>query len=217
MKPSEELRHAYSLKICRGPGGCPHAVIRDRDLADGLEGIFTKLDYDGFIKARIDGPLRIHHQFKVSISCCPNACSQPQIVDLGFIGADPVVRTGNPCSFCNACVEACGEDAVFLDPDLGPKILQEKCLFCGKCALACPTQAIGSGAQGFRIMAGGKLGRHPRLATEIPGTFPKPEALAIAEAGLRLFMENYAGVKRFADLFTLFTPEQVFDKILKPT
>ena len=40
-----------------------------------------------FLKERVKGPLKLHHEFRVSVSDCPNACSRPQIVDLGLIGA----------------------------------------------------------------------------------------------------------------------------------
>ena len=35
----------------------------------------------------------MHHEFRVSLSACPNACSRPQIVDIGLIGAVTPVLT----------------------------------------------------------------------------------------------------------------------------
>ena len=122
---------------------------------------------------KIHGALRIHHQFKVSISCCPNACSMPQISDLGIIAAAPVKLTDNQCTECRACVDVCIEDAVILEEteNTGPEIIEDKCVYCGKCAKVCPTETIIIKEKGFRIMVGGKLGRHPRLSTELPGIF----------------------------------------------
>jgi dissimilatory sulfite reductase (desulfoviridin) alpha/beta subunit len=57
-------------------------------------------------------------------------------------------------------------------------------------------------------MVGGKLGRHPRLATELPGIFSEKDVLHILGKALTLYMEHYSRVKRFGDLFDFLpTPE----------
>jgi dissimilatory sulfite reductase (desulfoviridin) alpha/beta subunit len=69
--------------------------------------------------------------------------------------------------------------------------------------MICPSQAILTSEDGFRILVGGKLGRHPRLATELPGIFSEEEVLHILGKVLTLYMEHYSHVKRFGDLFDL--------------
>ena len=58
--------------------------------------------------------MKMHHEFRVSISDCPNACSRPQIADLGLIGARRPRVTDETCSQCGACVEVCREEAISL-------------------------------------------------------------------------------------------------------
>jgi dissimilatory sulfite reductase (desulfoviridin) alpha/beta subunit len=63
------------------------------------------------LKKIVRGSLRIHHEFRISISDCPNACSRPQITDIGLIGAcHPVVKILEIIDRCveyykNHCVE----------------------------------------------------------------------------------------------------------------
>jgi ferredoxin len=88
------------------------------------------------------------------------------------------------------------------------ELKSSQCLCCGACERICPSQAILTSEDGFRVMVGGKLGRHPRLATELPGIFSEKEVLHILGKALTLYMEHYSRVKRFGDLFDFLpTPE----------
>ena len=62
-------------------------------------------------------------------------------------------------------------DAMRLD-EQGPTISFDKCLFCGSCIRQCPTGTISEEKSGYRILVGGKLGRHPRLAEDMGEIFP---------------------------------------------
>lgn len=122
------------------------------------------------MEEKVQGPLKMHHEFRVSLSTCPNACSRPQIVDFGIIGALRPEISAKPCTRCGACVEACQEKAILLEesPD-GPVIDFDRCLACGQCLKVCPTKALAEGAKGYRVLVGGKLGRHPQLGRELSG------------------------------------------------
>ena len=54
----------------------------------------------------------MYHEFRISISHCPNACSQPQIVDVGLIGACRPEVTGEDCTLCGECLQICRETAI---------------------------------------------------------------------------------------------------------
>jgi hypothetical protein len=54
--------------------------------------------------------------------------------------------------------------------------------------------------KGYRILLGGKLGRHPQLAREILGIFNDQEVLQIVEACLDLYKNKSKGGKRFAEI-----------------
>ena len=128
-----------------------------------IEALLADKKIKEFLKERVNGPLKMHHEFRISVSDCPNACSRPQIVDVGLIGAGkPRISDRGACTQCEACVQVCREEAVTLNGD-SPEIDDQRCLACGKCILECPTGTLEEGDSGFRILLGGKLGRHPQL------------------------------------------------------
>ncbi|MFC1885382.1 4Fe-4S binding protein, partial [Thermodesulfobacteriota bacterium] len=75
-----------------------------------------------------------------------------------------------------------------------------KCLFCGKCAEACETGKIKKVSAGYRIMLGGKLGRHPRLARELEGIYSPGEALEILDRALDYYQVHAPGGERFGEI-----------------
>jgi dissimilatory sulfite reductase (desulfoviridin) alpha/beta subunit len=168
-----------------------------------IETLLQKEDVLGFLKAHVRGDLKFHHEFRVALADCPNACSQPQIKDIGIIGACSPELTAEACTLCEACTEACREDAITLGSnDECPHIDYEKCLYCGKCMQVCPTGTIVEGAKGFRVQLGGKLGRHPRLARELPGIYTEQQVLEIVKDCLRFYKQTSKHGERFAQIFT---------------
>jgi dissimilatory sulfite reductase (desulfoviridin) alpha/beta subunit len=143
----------------------------------------------------------MHHEFRVSISDCPNACSRPQIANIGLIGAARPEISDAPCTGCGACVAACRESAIDLkDADTGPVIDYDKCLACRKCCKVCPCGTLREGQRGWRILIGGKLGRHPRLGMELEGIFLKDKAIAVVEKCVDHYMTYTVEGERFGDV-----------------
>ena len=140
----------------------------------------------------------MHHEFRVSISDCPNACSRPQIVDLGLIGACVPLVTAEPCSQCGACVDACREEAIKLGD--GPTLDESACLACGQCMRVCPTGTLVEGQKGYRILVGGKLGRHPRLAQELPRVHSVEGAMDLVGRCLDHYQANCLKGERFGEI-----------------
>jgi anaerobic sulfite reductase subunit C len=165
----------YQLDTCFGAGGCPNRAADTAGLVKRLEALLGEADLLGFLRQTVNGPLKYHHEFRVGVAECPNACSQPQIKDIGIIAAAPVFTTAVDCSACMDCVAACPDDAVAVDPVPRPAIDPGRCLDCGRCAAACPTGTIAVGAPLYRVLLAGKLGRHPRLARP---SAPETSALA---------------------------------------
>jgi anaerobic sulfite reductase subunit C len=195
----EEEVKGYRVEACFGKSGCPNRAVNDDALQEKLERVLSERDLKAFLKARVVGPLKLHHEFRVSVSDCPNACSRPQIVDVGLIGASVPEISDRPCSGCGACVEICREGAVSVENG-APVLDQEKCLFCGQCAKACPTGSLQEGKVGYRILIGGKLGRHPSLARELPGVFDGEEAMLTVDRCLDLYQENCTRGERFGEI-----------------
>jgi dissimilatory sulfite reductase (desulfoviridin) alpha/beta subunit len=111
--------------------------------------------------------------------------------------------TDEPCTLCEACIDVCKEDAITIsDLDDAPEIDLNLCLQCGLCIKACPTGTIAAGSKGFRVQIGGKLGRHPQLASELPGIYSENEVLEIVSECLSFYKQNSTHGQRFAEIFT---------------
>jgi anaerobic sulfite reductase subunit C len=201
LKNMEDEIKGFQLEICFGSSGCPNRIPSAAGFPDMVEQILKKKDLKTFLKEVVKGPLKFHHEFRVSISDCPNACSRPQICDLGLIAAVIPSFSDLECSHCGACSEICIEKAVTLtDHMIRPEFDMDKCLYCGNCVKVCPTGSLKRGLAGYRIMIGGKLGRHPRLATEIGGVFSEQNTLEAVNNLLDFYMKNCLSGERFGEI-----------------
>ena len=81
-----------------------------------------------------------------------------------------------------------------------PEINADLCLMCGLCVKACLTGSISEGDRGFRVQIGGKLGRHPRLATELPGIYNEDDVLNIINRCLQYYFTHCKHGERFAEI-----------------
>ncbi len=198
---SSEIK-GYQLDACFGAGGCPNRAMESEGLLAKLEKLLQQADLLDFLKEHVPGDLKYHHEFRVTISDCPNACSQPQIKDIGIIGVSEPAITDEVCSLCGTCVEVCRDQAVRLDEAAKvPVIDHQLCMQCGLCAKECPTGTIVDGKKGFRILLGGKLGRHPRLAEPLSGIYSEDEVLAIVKKCIDYYKANSRNGTRFAELY----------------
>jgi anaerobic sulfite reductase subunit C len=201
LKSMADEVKGYQVETCFGPGGCPNRAVKDDDLAEELERLLRDKNLRDFLLSRVKGPLKMHHEFGISVSDCPNACSRPQIADLGLIGAVSPNVSEEPCTQCGACQDVCKENAIeFSDDSVSPTVNRERCVSCGQCILACSNGTLVEGKSGRRILLGGKLGRHPQLAVELEGTYFRDEAMHIVRKCLRHYMENCSEGERFAEI-----------------
>ncbi len=188
----------YQLDTCFGPSGCPNVIAPSQGLVDRIESLLKHADLLGFLKAKGVENLKFHHEFRVTVADCPNACSQPQIKDIGIIAACRPALTEVECTGCEACVETCREAAITLDADTpAPSMDMQRCVACGQCLAVCPSGTLKAGATGYRIQLGGKLGRHPQLARELPDIYDQNTVLEIVETCLDLYKSKSKGGERF--------------------
>ena len=195
----EEDVKGYQVETCFGPSGCPNRAVVSDGFARRVEERISRRNLRDFLEGKVNGPLKLHHEFRVSISDCPNACSRPQIADAGLIGACRPQISAEACIQCGACVESCREGAILLAGPW-PVIDWQKCVSCGQCATVCPTRTLVKDQPGFRIQVGGKLGRHPRLAEELPGIHSPEEALEILDRCLDHYQKHCQHGERFGEI-----------------
>jgi len=196
----------YEVSVCSGSNKCPHAASSTAALVGDLTRLLAQADISGFLKTSLGEIIKHHHVFRITLSDCPNACSRPQIADIGIIGAMVPWVGDAPCTCCNACVQACPDQAVRLtdspEGDKKPVIDRNRCQRCGNCVHVCPSRTLEPVQSGFRILLGGRLGRHPRLALEMPGLHSSEQVLATVETCLTYYKTHSRNGKRFSRLFT---------------
>ena len=199
LNQMEDEVKGYQVEACFGPNGCPNRAVTYDDFLKKVEDLLAKRNWKSFLKDKVQGPLKLHHEFRVVISDCPNACSRPQIADIGLIGARSPKLSDEPCIQCGACVEACRENAIVL-AGKWPVVNWGKCLSCGQCISSCSTRTLQEEKRGFRIQVGGKLGRRPRLAEELPGIHSPEETLKTIEKCLDYYQSHCMRGERFGEI-----------------
>jgi anaerobic sulfite reductase subunit C len=201
MKDMDSEVKGFQIETCFGSGGCPNSVAPTADLVAQLEKLLHEQDLKTFLKERVRGPLKLHHEFRVTVSDCPNACSRPQIVDVGIIGAREACFSDEPCSRCESCVAACAEQGLSLSDDADRPVLDTaRCVKCGACIKTCPTGSLIAGREGFRVLVGGKLGRHPQLGTELPGIYSAKEVPRLVARLLDHYKKHNEKGERFGEI-----------------
>jgi dissimilatory sulfite reductase (desulfoviridin) alpha/beta subunit len=195
QSPVISVNNLIEIEQCGGGRACAGIAASGERLINGLRSLSERLEGRVAASGEAFGP---HRKFRISLSFCTNGCSRPQISDIGIIGAVTVRVDAGACTGCGACVAACRENALMLD---GPTVSvgDTRCLFCGDCLCACPFDALLPGATGFKVLLGGKLGRHPRLGTELPGIYTEHDIIEIVSHSYHLYA-SYPPDVRFGDI-----------------
>lgn len=206
------LRRGNVLDLAAGPRRTRDAHEESQDsgrgaaLLSALAKTTESSGWPGFLAEQTNGVIRRHDAFSVALAGCVNACSNPHIADLGLIAvwrpeADYTRCAGAlACARAEAappCAAACPEEAIKI-LSRKPAIDRKTCLDCGRCVKACPALALSSGPRGWRVYVGGRLGRHPRLGTPLPGIFKTATLPAVLAACLDLHMKHYRLGVRFS-------------------
>jgi len=189
-----EAADGYELQPCRGlEGTCPFALVKDSSLANQIDGAVRSSAW--WQRFNPDsGKARPHAaRFRVALAACPNACTMPQIRDIGIIATVTPRAIRPECNGCGCCERTCREGAILVQD--GRAVLHEdRCVGCGQCILSCPQQVIDPGPVRLRILVGGRMGRHPRWAQDLCDA-----DLASAADVVRVFLDRVAQEMRPAE------------------
>ena len=153
-----------NIVSCPGNSECNYGIIDTYGMGDLLDKEFFGEDM----------PVKI----KFAVTGCPNSCAKPQENDLGVMGIMmPAINT-DACSGCGTCTFMCPEKAIVLENEK-IKIIWDKCNLCGACVGTCPSDLITEEWKGYKILVGGKIGKHPKLGVELTDAKSPQEAVAI--------------------------------------
>ncbi len=200
----------YNIEICRGEDvECPFLIAGIKGLQQKIKNRLRENEFSKKLISRIDGKILPHQRLKIAISSCPNCCSMPQIRDFGVhVRATVSIDENFECNGCGNCLRACKEGAIKItgmsneQPENGKKdvtINYDRCVHCGLCAEVCPTGTIKTDKKCFRVMIGGKLGRHPRFAEDLIGFADETEVLKALDVCVDAIL-NEKKEKRFGEL-----------------
>ena len=214
----------YIIEICRGKAqGCRYALSDIIPLKDAITAKLEDMRFSDEYRQKTDGPILHHHKFKIALSACPNACSQPQIRDFGVIANMRPRRTDEECTSCKKCQRACLENAISFD-DKGAIINNAHCVECGSCIKQCPTKALQKDCSGYTVLIGGKLGRHPQFGRRLLRMAEEDSVIQALQLCAQLLLNHELPLRsstslrhrktmRFGDLVNLIGLENIKDML----
>jgi dissimilatory sulfite reductase (desulfoviridin) alpha/beta subunit len=163
-----ETNASCEVQTCRASeGGCPNALTALSELKEGIETAVRASGWEEFLREQVPGRPLPHQRLRIALAACPNACTQPQTRDIGAVACRRPVRISPACTGCGRCEEVCREDAIVVENETA-RWDPVACVGCGLCIRECPAGVIEGQEVQFRLLVGGRLGRHPRWAEELP-------------------------------------------------
>lgn len=193
----------------RVPSACSGCEYNPNGLVD-VQKLCLEIDQKYF-------GIQCNHKFKISLSGCPIDCLRTSEMDLGFQGAVEPIWDEETCTGCRICGYACKEGAITNDIETGnPTIDRSKCLLCGDCIRACPTNAWGEAKKGLVVRVGGKHGRHPICGSVIAILLPEEKVGDVIQGVIEWYNDRGKGKGRIRIGDILMEKWQDFIDFMKP-
>jgi dissimilatory sulfite reductase (desulfoviridin) alpha/beta subunit len=165
-----------NVVACPGSYSCSNSRIDTQSLG---------LEIDSNMLSDEDLPAKL----KIAIAGCPNSCTHPQVNDIGIIGVSKVSLAVGECDACFNCIDFCREKAIERTADNKAIVINQACIDCGLCADLCQPITVSSTC--YRVMVGGKVGRHPQFGLVL-GDFPDYYAVLDKIEQIIMIYKKYA-------------------------
>ncbi|MBW2722733.1 MAG: hypothetical protein JRC67_11180, partial [Deltaproteobacteria bacterium] len=86
---------------------------------------------------------------------------------------------------------------------------------CGVCARVCPSSAISTTANNYRVLVGGKLGRHPQLARDLTNGLDAEQVLNLVGDIVGFYKDKAKSGERLGALINRVGWEKFENSVLK--
>ena len=78
LKDMDQEVKGFQVETCFGPSGCPNRIVDCESIAQELEKEILKRDLRSFLKERVKGPLKMHHEFRSPFPAAPMPVPGPR-------------------------------------------------------------------------------------------------------------------------------------------
>jgi len=197
-KPADE--EMLIIECCRSEvSHCPNVLTKTGRIKEAVEAWARENRIQERLRERFyESRVLFHHKFRISVSGCPNACSRPQIADVGIVGYVQPQSKPEGCIACGACLRVCPDEAITLKDNL-PVFDRAICQGCNFCRDACPNNCITLSHPKLRLLLGGKLGRHPHLGYSAMESENLGDILSLVKEVIGNYLNQAKTRERFAD------------------
>ncbi len=171
-----------TITACQGNAVCPNGCIETEELAQELNDRYFGRE--------------LPHKFKFGVTGCQNNCLKAEENDIGIKGGLKVKWKEEECINCDVCSKVCREGAISVK-DGKITVNEDKCNYCGRCAISCPTDSYET-KEGYLLTFGGLFGNKINRGTPIvPFIEDKKTLFAVCDAALKFFGDNANPGERF--------------------
>ncbi len=184
------LRELYIAGLF--PGGAGTSVRNIFTCPDWCAKQLRPVQEIGTMVSQNFGDHDMPNKVTVSFAGCFNACSRPQNCDIGIMAVARVATSGASCDAdCpKECLASCRFEALELHN--GKPLINQRCVFCGRCAQSCPQGVIYISQSGYKVLVGGKEGSTVRFGQEMALFIEDFQVLELIESVLRHYRQKAA-------------------------